>query len=96
MERMSPPAHPRDSFPSPLTRYLCTGVLKRMLGHREESGVPKGSFTLYHAGRRDADRRLSYQGRPKGNRTYVDAQTPRKSTNRGLTASSIRCNPRPR
>ncbi len=29
-----------------------------MLGHREESGVPKGSFTLYHAGRRDTDRRV--------------------------------------
>ena len=43
MERMRPPAHPRDSPPSPLTRYLCTGVLKRMLGHREESGVPNRS-----------------------------------------------------
>ena len=29
-------------------------------------GVPKGSFTLYHAGRRDADRRLSCQWRPQG------------------------------
>jgi hypothetical protein len=36
-----------------------------MLGHREESGVPKG------------------------NRTYVDAKTPGKSTNYGLNAPNI-------
>ena len=45
---------------SPLTRYFCAGVQKRKLGHREESGVPKG------------------------NRTYVDAQTPRKSAGCGV------------
>ena len=28
-------------------------------------GVPKGSFSLYHAGRRDTDSRLSFQWRPK-------------------------------
>ena len=30
-----------------------------------DGGVPKGSFTLYHAVRRDTDRRLSYQWRPQ-------------------------------
>ena len=51
--------------------YFCNGLQKRMLEHREESGVPKG------------------------NRTYVDAKTPGKSTNRGLTASSISVTPVP-
>ena len=45
---------------SPLNCCFCNRLQKRMLGHREESGVHKGSFTLYHAGRRDTDRRLSY------------------------------------
>ena len=39
---------------SPLNCYFCHGLQKRMLGHREERGVPKG------------------------NRTYVDAETSRK------------------
>ena len=56
---------------SPLDCYFCNGLQKRMLEHREESGVPKG------------------------NRTYVDAKTPGKSTNRGLTASSISVTPVP-
>ena len=34
---------------SPLTCYLCTGVVKRMLGHREERGVPKGTHSYVDA-----------------------------------------------
>ena len=62
-------AHPREpSAASPLNRYFCDGLQKRKLSHRDESGVPKGSFTLYHyhAGRRDTDRRLSCQWRSQG------------------------------
>ena len=44
-----PTAHPRDSPPSPLSCYFCNGLQKRMLGHREESGVPKWNRTYVDA-----------------------------------------------
>jgi phosphomannomutase len=36
-------------------------------GRQGDYTILKGSFTLYHAGRRDADHRLSCQWRPQGN-----------------------------
>ena len=40
--------------------------------------VPNGSFTLYHAGRRDADRRLSCQWRPQRDLDFCGGQKSRE------------------